>query len=264
MEELLIDESLQLINRIIFFEYFKEKELLVMPDNHGEIIIPLENNVKINILSNRHTIQVSQSKAYYLSPRRKAMNIVANSGFLVLKVNPIFHRQIISKLSEEAFGIYALHLNSEEIDQIITFCNSQQKIGASELIFENLLIENPLVSLNEMILESIERIKNRKGNIKIQEIYSSLRVSKSKLEQHFNLELGMTPKEFCKIEKINHFIRSYFKLEGYSLTELTYKCGYYDQSHLIKDFKYFSDISPKRFFESSIILKSDTYLTEYA
>ncbi|MEO1253829.1 MAG: helix-turn-helix domain-containing protein, partial [Bacteroidota bacterium] len=84
--------------------------------------------------------------------------------------------------------------------------------------------------------------------ISIKEIYSLLNISKSKLEQHFNREVGLTPKEFCKIEKLNCFINSYKEDTSQSLTELTYQCGYYDQSHLIKDFKYFLDTSPKKFF----------------
>ena len=95
---------------------------------------------------------------------------------------------------------------------------------------------------------SIELIKDSHGQIKIKELYETLNVSKSTLEQYFIRETGLTPKEFCKITKLNHFIASYENNEAESLTELTYKCGYYDQSHLIKDFKYFLDTSPRRYF----------------
>lgn len=56
------------------------------------------------------------------------------------------------------------------------------------------------------------------------------------------MEIGLTPKEFCRIEKLNYFIRTYKQESEGTLTELTYKCGYYDQSHLIK---YFLNTSPR-------------------
>ena len=33
-----------------------------------------------------------------------------------------------------------------------------------------------------------------------------------------------------------------------SLTELAYDCGYYDQSHMINDFKLLTGMSPRQYF----------------
>jgi AraC-like DNA-binding protein len=34
-----------------------------------------------------------------------------------------------------------------------------------------------------------------------------------------------------------------------SLTSLAYACGYYDQSHMVHDFKVLTGMTPKHFFE---------------
>ena len=71
------------------------------------------------------------------------------------------------------------------------------------------------------------------------------------MEEKFSKSLGISPKEFCKIEKLNHFLSNFFQYEDMNLTQLTFKSGYYDQSHLIKDFKYFVDLSPRRYLKEA-------------
>jgi AraC-like DNA-binding protein len=43
------------------------------------------------------------------------------------------------------------------------------------------------------------------------------------------------------------------KLTGVrDLTEIAYACGYYDQSHFIKDFRQFSGYTPKEYFWDTV------------
>ena len=102
-----------------------------------------------------------------------------------------------------------------------------------------------------LLEDAIDLIKKYKGEIKIKDVFETLGVSKSLLEQRFSLAIGLTAKEFAKIEKLNHFISNYYKYkDSLNLTQLTFKSGYYDQSHLIKDFRYYTDQSPGEFLRS--------------
>ncbi|WP_374949445.1 DUF6597 domain-containing transcriptional factor [Mucilaginibacter sp.] len=70
------------------------------------------------------------------------------------------------------------------------------------------------------------------------------------LQKLFLAYSGLSPKLFVKIYR---FRKSIEMVAGndLSLTAIAYQCGYYDQSHFIKDFKYFTRIMPSHFCPES-------------
>ncbi len=226
-------------------------ELLLVPDNQGELIVPFSDQITLKLIGHAKTAKLDANKCYFLKPRRRGMVITcrASARFLIVKINPIYAGEICRDLSEVSRGVHFMDLSKDSL-QKLKKVKKAGKMEVESILRNECVINDSLTSLNTTVANSIERIKHSSGTIKVRDIYHSLNVSKSKLEQHFNREIGLTPKEFCKIEKINYFINSYRQDEDQNLTELTYKCGYYDQSHLIKDFRYFLDISPKKFFAS--------------
>ena len=222
----------------------------LVPDTKAEMIIPISKSIDLKNIGSVRSMSLNVDKVYFFMPRRRgAETILApNSKLLIVKINPIFAKKMTMNQSEISSGVFELNLDYDQIKSLYNSCTMADVYTASEII-EEICADSPdLFDHNMTILESIEHIKESQGMISIKEIYSLLNISKSKLEQHFNRDVGLTPKEFCKIEKLNYFINSYKSDTSQSLTELTYQCGYYDQSHLIKDFKYFLDTSPKRFF----------------
>ena len=72
-------------------------------------------------------------------------------------------------------------------------------------------------------------------------------LSQKQFKRIFTDYVGLNPKEFLQITrftKTSHTLQIQPKM---SLNELAYKCGYYDRSHLIKDFKIFSGYTPTDF-----------------
>ena len=67
-----------------------------------------------------------------------------------------------------------------------------------------------------------------------------------KLERAFLKYVGYTPKNYCRIVRFNRAIRQ-MHVNKKSLTSVCYDCGYYDQSHFIKDFRQFTGTTPKHF-----------------
>lgn len=229
----------------------KRNTHLLVPDNKAEIIIPLNDEVIFNCIGSVRSLRLAKNVGYFFMPRRRGAEIPLSESTkcLVLKINPIYARKITQELPELSNGVFTLKLDREHLRTISKHFKAKDIYGASDIIEEVLNKVKGLYDYNSTILESIEQIRRTSGTISVKEIYSSMNISKSKLEQHFNREVGLTPKEFCKIEKINCFIKTYIGDGHVSLTELTYQCGYYDQSHLIKDFRYFLNTSPKKFFE---------------
>lgn len=253
--EVLLEEGLNLIEDLMIIDSksVSDSQMLI-PDNKAEIIIPFKQGMKIKPVGHSRDILLDHHTGYFLMPRGRGLELkYCSEGIecLLVKVNPIYAKRIATSFVEISNGIHKMHQDPSMIENLRFAHANKNPIGLHELIIDLIDVSiSEFESVSTTILDSIERIKYASGSITIKEIYSALCVSKSKLEQHFNREIGLTPKEFCKIEKINYFIRSYQESEGKSLTELTYECGYYDQSHLIKDFRYFLEMSPKQFFNS--------------
>jgi len=241
-----------IVKSSILYNMGKEpNELLLIPDNMGELIVPLSNQITLKLIGNAKATKLNADGCYFLRPRRRGMVITcnANTKFLIVKIDPMHIGDLCNDLKEISRGIHSMDIGLDLLRKL----KIDKKVGTNELediLRRESVIDDSVSTLSDTVAASIEQIQHHSGSIKVRDIYHALNVSKSKLEQHFNKEIGLTPKEFCKIEKINYFINSYKQDEEQNLTELTYKCGYYDQSHLIKDFRYFLDVSPRKFFAS--------------
>ena len=72
-------------------------------------------------------------------------------------------------------------------------------------------------------------------------------LSQKQFKRIFTDYIGVTPKEFLQITRFTKTTYTLQTQPKMSLNELAYKCGYYDRSHLIKDFKIFSGYTPTDF-----------------
>lgn len=248
----LLTEKIAIVEDVLRIAGKKKIPQILVPDNMAEIFIPIKTDIIFKCIGSVRPVTLAEGAGYFCKPRRRGVSIQLqdNADCLVVKISALYANKIAIELKEVSNGIYSINLSASQRKGLYKAWQSDDQYAASDIIEDALQSTLDLHECNDTILHSIEQIRESFGRTSIKNIYSSLNVSKSKLEQHFNREVGLTPKEFCKIEKINYFINSYLEEPNQSLTELTYLCGYYDQSHLIKDFKYFLDTSPKKFFVS--------------
>jgi AraC-like DNA-binding protein len=95
---------------------------------------------------------------------------------------------------------------------------------------------------------------NLKEPLSINELAEKTGVSQRHLSRKFNNYLGISPKEYARM---NRFLISLDKIKmksNYSLTEIAYESGYFDQAHFIHDFKSFAGITPGNLFGSQRII----------
>lgn len=64
-------------------------------------------------------------------------------------------------------------------------------------------------------------------------------------ERKCHERLGMPPKLFSRIARFSQAYRLYEANQQQKWTDITYQCGYFDQMHLIRDFKAFMGTTPK-------------------
>lgn len=97
------------------------------------------------------------------------------------------------------------------------------------------------------INRAAELIRTSKGLIRIEELSKQVFVSARQLERSFKLKVGVSPKFYTRIARLNEAHRLLESSPSLNLTQLSYECGYTDQAHFIHDFNALIGTRPKLF-----------------
>jgi AraC-like DNA-binding protein len=81
---------------------------------------------------------------------------------------------------------------------------------------------------------------------RLSRLAAEMSISERHLSRLFRQSFGVSPKRFAAIARIEKILAG--RREGLSWTEATYASGFYDQSHMIRDFKKIVGQSPVEFF----------------
>ena len=85
---------------------------------------------------------------------------------------------------------------------------------------------------------------------RICELADLVNISRRQLERGFKEILGISPKQYLRIIRLNQVQRLLKENRQMSLTSVAYHCGYCDQAHFIRDFESFIGVAPTTFLKS--------------
>lgn len=247
-----------LLQRHIKFYYlFEQTESsenayhLVTPDGCIELNFNLQSPYK----RKEQNGKIKKQHDFYLISRFSERYYLQNTGdikmigirFYPWGIRPFIEyaaNEITDKLldHEAVFGskIKSLH------EQILNISCPEKAVEAIERFFIGQLYSCGKEDL--MIADAAFRILNSGGKIEISSLLTPYNVSLRRLEQRFNESIGVSPKFFSKLVKFQYALRQLNEQkEKSSLTEIAYESGYFDQSHFIRDFRFFSGITPKKY-----------------
>lgn len=129
--------------------------------------------------------------------------------------------------------------------EIIHASNAQARINAVEQFLGKLDNEE---SIDGLVKDVIDMILSSKGTTSIKSGLKSDITKRRQLERKFLKQIGMSPKQLSKVVRLQAALQMMLKSHPDSLSTIAYGSDYYDQAHFIKDFKEFTDITPKEFF----------------
>ncbi|ROI13303.1 helix-turn-helix domain-containing protein [Epilithonimonas hominis] len=122
-----------------------------------------------------------------------------------------------------------------------------------------LLEEYWLSKFKQKNLELVEAILlDMESDMKIADIASKHKISRQHLNSLFTKTVGKSCSEYRKINRFRSAIEK--KKSAKNLTQLTYDNLFYDQSHMVKDFKELTKASPHSFFKKIDIDKKNIWL----
>ncbi len=130
------------------------------------------------------------------------------------------------------------------IDEARTF--AEQVIAFESFLAERLARRERFDHLSSF---ACNRIIAGSGVYPIARIADETGVSERRLERRFKRTVGVSPKLFSRIVRFQAVVNSIQVSSPANLLDTALSFGYYDQSHLIRDFNEFSGVTPLAFLE---------------
>ena len=89
------------------------------------------------------------------------------------------------------------------------------------------------------------KIEAANGLVRIDELAEEAGVSIRQIDRLFREHLGVRPKAFARIARFQNAIGLLKKDPGCTMADVAARCGYYDQSHFVHEFRRFAGAPPK-------------------
>lgn len=82
---------------------------------------------------------------------------------------------------------------------------------------------------------------------KVAQITDRVGLSSRRFIDVFSNEVGLTPKLYSRVERFQRVLRRVHGCDDVDWSDVALACGYYDQPHLIRDFRAFSGFKPSEY-----------------
>lgn len=101
--------------------------------------------------------------------------------------------------------------------------------------------------VSPVVLEAMRRLVRSRGAMSVAALASELDVSRKHLAVGFHREIGLPPKTFARLLRFRRAADALASGTTQRFAEVAVQCGYYDQAHLIGDFRQFAGMTPAAF-----------------
>lgn len=155
--------------------------------------------------------------------------------------------EIVDKVID--LSIYEKELSLALHEQIKQCESHEDRLQAMVVALESLLTNESQEDI--FVRQACQYITKSEGEYSVAELVKLIGFSERQLERKFKKQVGLSPKILSRIMRFQKFLAVTKTDNNLTLTEAAASCGYYDQSHFIRDFTRFSGTSPLKYLKSS-------------
>jgi len=243
------------IKHYLFLKCARGKTLRLFSDGNTGLVFILKGQLK---LRNKNSVDriLPDIFVYGQLDSYQDINSTADTEILIVVFHPYGFFSLSGLPADEVKGqiihaglLYGSRINSLA-DNLKTAATCTQSILAIETYFAALF--KKLVTHNDQLGRVVRSIIQIKGQTTVKGLTNLTGHSERKLERLFQAAIGTSPGRYLQIVRLHHFlslIRS--KQEPESLTMAGLESGYYDQAHLIHNFKQTTGLTPMQYLSSA-------------
>ncbi len=176
---------------------------------------------------------------------------------LVLKPITVYHflKESATSMVNQGYSFETLGLHTY-FDGLIDQLHGKTDINSILELVEQYFIQyfsalHIPFSVKDMtpVMNYIER---HKGIVQVKQLEEKFHISERWLEKQFLVQVGLSPKEFARLTRFKSLLLDTMTTPSVSWSKMVYDYGYYDQSHLIRDFKSYTGQSPTAFLQQIV------------
>jgi AraC-like DNA-binding protein len=136
-------------------------------------------------------------------------------------------------------------LNPLEADRLLNDVCSAIDERAQFMVLENYLNRKlkSAAAIHPAVKYAVEHL-SRDSGIRVRQIQLNTGLSHTRFIQLFHEHVGLTPKLFHRVRRFGMLLARMEKSTPMNWAEVASDCGYFDQAHLIRDFRAFTDLTP--------------------
>jgi len=258
-------ELLPYIKHYLFLESEKEsiKKLRLFSDGNTGMVFSYKSNLISAIQNNELAGYLPESFVYGQISEFKDLYLVNEASLVIVVFQPAGINKLLGIPAAELrdtiigtgdlFGWQGLNLHTKLFQQ----SSIQDKLKTLNAFFTGLVSKKGLT--NQALIEaSLDFIFKNKGANSINQLVKHTGYTERHIERTFAECVGLSPKKFANIVKLHSFLKLVKgKSRHNNLTRISYEAGYSDQSHLIKEFRKYTGITPKDYLYKTTRLTSN-------
>ncbi|MFL6469082.1 MAG: DUF6597 domain-containing transcriptional factor [Pyrinomonadaceae bacterium] len=224
----------------------------ILPDGCPELIFNLSDRFR-RIDEGRSEIQPASLFAGQIS-RRITITPTGKVKLFGVRFKPAGAFSLggfsVHEMTDRMFDIGSiLGRNGSELEEVI---NIAPTFEARIVAFEKFVLNTAQNAEADFCVSSaIDLIMERRGNVQISKLAEFLNRSERSLERSFRQRVGLTPKMFARIVRFQNVVRTIEGASDANMLDTALSFGYFDQSHMIRDFREFSSKSPLEYFNET-------------
>lgn len=144
----------------------------------------------------------------------------------------------------------AIGCDSKQIEEIMEYCSTfEERVAKFEEYLFKIIQKQKKDFQAPRIMDAVLQISKAKGNISLDELISRACLGKRQFDRNFLEYVGLTPKQFMRNVRFQYSLYKKSHSPESSITEIAYESGYYDQAHMINEYKKLAGITPKEFYQ---------------
>lgn len=118
-----------------------------------------------------------------------------------------------------------------------------QRLAIVQDTLAGVLAERP-AACPPVVGEALRRIGGAGGNLRVGALAAGLGLSDRRLEQLFYAHVGLSPKATCRMARLRASLEILARSSRPTWTEIALQNGYFDQAHLVNEFKAMTGLAP--------------------
>jgi len=146
-------------------------------------------------------------------------------------------------------------------ERMLSAKSYQEYISLFENFLQEMLREHQ--SRDILVEESLKYIQLNISTITIKELLENVYLSERQFEKRFIQAVGISPQFYIRVKRFNEAMKRIDSGQYERLCDVAHSLNYFDQSHLIRDIKVFSGITPKSISQKVNELHHDLIGTSY-